>query len=344
VHLPGARYPTGTQQVAFFNQVIDGIEQLPQVEAASAISFLPLDGLGAATSYTADDRPPPPDGQTPGADVRAVHHNYFTTMRIPVLKGRVFDGTEREDAEVFPIVISQAMAQTMWPEQEPIGKAITMPWAVDMHGEVIGVVADVRHMGLETAPRSKIYWSNTQFQFQFTTFVARTNVDPIGITAAAKEQVWIVDPDIPVSNIRTMDDRLGSSNAQRRFNMQLLGAFAAVALILACVGIYGVMSYAVAQRSHELGLRMALGAQPTQLLKMVIGKGMLLTAVAVGFGLAVAFGVTRAMTSLLFGVSAVDPVTFIGVALLLTGVAMAACWLPARRATRVDPIVALRSE
>ena len=162
--------------------------------------------------------------------------------------------------------------------------------------------------------------------------------------AAAKEQVWIVDPDLPVSNIRTMDDRLGSSSAQRRFNMQLLGAFAAVALILACVGIYGVMSYAVAQRSHELGLRMALGAQPTQLLKMVFGKGMLLTTVAVGFGLVVAFGVTRAMTSLLFGVSAADPVTFIGVALLLTGVAMAACWLPARRATRVDPIVALRSE
>ncbi len=344
VQLPGARYPTGTQQIAFFDQVIDGIEQLPQVEAASAISYLPLGGLGSATSYTADDRPPPPDGQAPVADVRAVHHNYFATMRIPVLQGRVFDGTEREDAEVFPIVISQAMAQTMWPEQDPIGKTITMPWGVDMHGEVIGVVADVRHMGLETAPRSKIYWSNTQFQFPFMFFVARTNVDPIGITAAAKEQVWIVDPDIPVSNIRTMDDRLGSSNAQRRFNMQLLGAFAAVALILACVGIYGVMSYSVAQRSHELGLRMALGAQPTQLRKMVLGKGMLLTTVAVGFGLAVAFGVTRAMTSLLFGVSAVDPVTFIGVALLLTGVAMAACWLPAHRATRVDPIVALRSE
>ena len=344
VQLPGARYADGAQVTGFFNQVIEGIENLPQVESASAISYLPLAGLGSATRFTADDRPTPPDGQQPSADVRAVHHDYFTTMRIPVLQGSVFDGTEREDAELFPIVISQALAQTLWPDQSPLGKKISMPWGSILQGEVIGVVGDVRHMGLETAPRSKIYWSHAQFTFPFMTFVARTTVDPLQITAAAKEQVWALDQDLPVSNIRSMDDRLGSSNAQRRFNMVLLTAFSGMAVILACVGIYGVMAYAVAQRTHELGLRMALGARPTEILRMVIGKGMTLALVAVVTGLAVALGVTRAMTSLLFQVNALDPATFIGVAVLLSGVAMAACWVPARRATKVDPIVALRNE
>jgi putative ABC transport system permease protein len=344
VQLPGARYPTGTSQVAFFNEVTDRLAEIPQVETASAISYLPLGGQGSATSFTADDRPTPPDGQWPVADVRAVHHDYFATMRIPILQGRGFDGREREDADMFPIVITEAMANALWPDQSPIGKTLSMPWGSVMHGEVIGVAADVRHMGLESTPRSMIYWSHNQFPNSFMTFVLRTTIDPLDVTVALREQVWAVDANLPISNIRTMEDRLGSSNAQRRFNMTLLGVFAGVAVILACVGIYGVMSFAVAQRTHELGLRMALGARPADVLRMVIGSGMTLALIAVVTGLAVAFGVTRAMTSLLFQVSALDPVTFIGVAVLLSAIAMAACWVPARRATKVDPIVALRNE
>ena len=345
VSLPGARYTNASQQRAFFEDVTERLAELPQVQSASVINFLPLDGLGAATSFTADDRPPPAQGESPVADVRAVQHDYFATMQIPVLLGRVFDGREREDAQLLPIVISQAMADRLWPDQSPLGKTISMPWDDVMHGEVIGVVADVRHMGLETAPRSKIYWSHRQFpDASFKTFVVRTAGDPRSIIGAVQAQVWAADGQLPVSDIRTMDDRLGSSTAQRRFNMLLLTAFAGVALLLACVGIYGVMSYSVAQQARELGLRMALGARPGVILRSVVGKGMALAGVAVVIGLAASVGVTRAMTSLLFQVDTLDPGTFVVVGVILAGVALVACWLPARRATKVDPMMALRSE
>ncbi|MCZ6918387.1 MAG: ABC transporter permease [Gemmatimonadetes bacterium] len=344
VSLPGARYPNTSQQIAFFEDVVEQLVQLPQVESASAINFLPLDGLGAATSFTADDRPPPAQGESPVADVRAVHHDFFATMQIPVLQGRVFDGRERGDAELLPIVISKSMADRLWPDQSPLGKMISMPWDGVMHGEVIGVVGDVRHMGLETSPRSKIYWSHRQFPYSFMTFVVRTTAEPRSIIGAVQSQVWAADGQLPVWDIRTMNDRMGSSTAQRRFNMLMLAAFAGVALLLACVGIYGVMSYSVAQQSRELGLRMALGARPGVILRSVVGKGMLLAMAALVLGLAAAVGVTRAMTSLLFQVDALDPGTLVVAALILTGVALVACWLPARRATQVDPMVALRSE
>jgi putative ABC transport system permease protein len=344
VQLPGSRYPNPTQRVLFFNEVIDRIEGLPQVQAASAVNFLPLDGMGAATSFTVDELPIPAPADRPTADVRAVHHDFFSTMGIAVLQGRVFDGSERADSELFPIVISKSMADRFWPNVSPLGKTITMPWNGLMHGEVIGVVADVRHMGLETAPRSKIYWSHQQFLYGFMSFVVRTDVEPMSVVPAVQGQLWALDPQLPVSDVRTMDERLGATYAQRRFNMWLLGGFAAVALILACVGIYGVMSYAVAQRTHELGLRIALGATPGEVLRIVVGKGLALTLGAVAVGLVVAFGVTRTMASLLFQVDALDPLTFASVAVLLTGVAVVACWMPARKATRVDPMVALRTE
>ena len=214
-----------------------------------------------------------------------------------------------------------------------------------MHGEVVGVVADVRHMGLASSPRSKVYWSHQQFNFfNFTSFVVRTSVDPMDVLPAVQEQIWALDPRLPVSDIRTMDERLGTSHAQRRFNMLLLGALAAVAVILACVGIYGVISYAVSQQTHEFGLRIALGAEPGDVLRMVLGKGLVLTLGAVSVGLVAAFGLTRTMSSLLFQVGSLDPLTFSGVATLLSAVAIAACWIPARRATKVDPMVALRTE
>ncbi len=345
VQLPGARYPNSTAQVGFFNEAVFRMGLLRQVESASLISFLPLDGIGAGTDFLIDELPvPSARGDWPSANVRAVHHDYFATMRIPVLRGRVFDGTEREDAEVFPIVINKSMADRFWRDENPLGKTITMPWGDLMHGEVIGVVGNVLHQGLASTPRPKIYWSHHQFPYNFTSFVIRTNVDPLDALPMIQRQVWALDPHLPLSDIRTMGERLGASHAQRRFNVLLLGAFAAVAVILACVGIYGVISYAVSQRMHELGLRMALGATPADVLRLVVGQGLALTGAAVAIGLVTAFAVTRTMSSLLFQVSSLDPLTFSGVAILLSGVAIAACWLPARRATKVDPMVALRTE
>ncbi len=344
VQLPSARYPNPTAQVAFFNEAVSRMAALPQVESASLISFLPLDGLGSATNFLVDELPEPARADWPVADMRAVHHNYFATMGIPLIRGRAFDGTEREDAEVLPIVISKSMADRFWSDENPIGKTITMPWNGLMHGEVIGVVADVLHQGLASTPRSKIYWSHQQFLYNFTSFVVRTNVDPMDALPVIQEQIWALDPRLPLSDIRTMGERLGASHAQRRFNVLLLGAFAAVAVILACVGIYGVISYAVSQQMRELGLRIALGATPGDVLRMVVGQGLALTGAAVAIGLVAAFGVTRTMSSLLFQISSLDPLTFSGVAVLLSAVAIAACWLPARRATKVDPMVALRTE
>ena len=344
VQLPSARYPNPTQRVVFFNEAVSRMAGLPQVASASLINFLPLDGLGSATSFLVDELPVPARADWPVADVRAVHHDYFATMGIPLIRGRVFDGTEREDAEVLPIVISKSMADRFWSDENPLGKTITMPWNGLMHGEVIGVVGDVLHSGLASTPRSKIYWSHQQFLYNFTSFVVRSNGDPMDVLPAVQEQVWALDPQLPVSDVRTMEERLGASHAQRRFTMLLLGAFAGVAVILACVGIYGVISYAVSQQMHELGLRIALGARPGDVLRLVVGKGLVLTVGAVAIGLIAAFGLTRTMSSLLFQVSSLDPLTFSGVAVLLTGVAIAACWLPARRATKVDPMVALRTE
>jgi putative ABC transport system permease protein len=267
-------------------------------------------------------------------------------MGIELIQGREFSEEDRVDSP-RAVVITETMGRSLWPGEDPIGKRIKpgppdspVPWRT-----VIGVVKDVRQFELTADPRLQMYFSYAQPAFFVPShLVVKTDGEPLGLASAVRGAVWEMDKDQPVSDIRTMEEIFSGSIARQRFSMLLLGTFAAVALVLAAVGIYGVMSYSVARRTREIGIRMALGAQSRDVLKLVIAQAMRLALAGVTVGLIGAFALTRLIESLLFGVSATDPVTFAIIAFLLTGVALLACYLPARRATKVDQMIALRYE
>jgi putative ABC transport system permease protein len=266
-------------------------------------------------------------------------------MGISMLRGRAITAQDGGDAPRV-VVINEAMKRRFWPNEDPLGKRIsflTTDGTPDWR-EIVGVVKDIRHTALDSEPQPEMYFPFSQFPLPFMTIVVRTASDPLSLVPAARNQVMAVDKDQPISNIHTMEELLAISVSQRRFNMLLLITFAVVALALASVGIYGVMSYTVAERTHEIGLRMALGAQRRDVIRLVISQGMMLAGIGVGIGLVCAFAMTRMMSSLLFGVGATDPLTYALIAALLSSVALLACYLPARRATKVDPMVALRYE
>jgi putative ABC transport system permease protein len=275
---------------------------------------------------------------------RVVTPLYFQTMRIPLLKGRHFSEQDREDAPPV-VIINEAAARRFWPSEEVLGKRLGFEdEGRDVWGEVVGIVGDVKHERLDAEAKPEVYFPYRQYPKNFMSLVVRTSSDPAGMIAGVREQVLAVDRDQPVFDIMTMEQRISKSVAQSRFIMLLLGLFSALALLLAAVGIYGVMAYVVAQRTHEIGIRMALGAQRSDVLKLVVGQGMILAFVGVVLGLVAAFALTRLMSSLLYGVTATDPLTFGGVAVILSAVALLATIIPARRATRVDPMEALRYE
>jgi putative ABC transport system permease protein len=265
-------------------------------------------------------------------------------MGIPPLAGREF--TEEDSARAPRVMlINETMARKFWPNANPIGQHVTMlDWGPPLQGEIVGVVGDVKANGLDEVTGPMIYWPNYQFPQLFNSFVVRSDADPMSLVAAVKSAVWSVDRNQTVSEIKSMDQVLADSLARRRLYMLLLGVFAAAALLLAAVGIYGVMAYSVSQRTHEIGVRLALGAERRDVLRLMLRRGIGVTLIGVAIGLAVAFGLTRLMSTLLYGVSASDPATFAGVAILLFAIALAACHIPARRAMRVDPLVALRYE
>jgi putative ABC transport system permease protein len=344
VLLPDTKYKEPEQRIAFFKQVLERIRQLPGVKDASAASFLPFTGLAAATSFTIEGAPPPAAGQKPSADVRVIDPGFFRTMGIPLLKGRTF--TEREASEPAGVVIiNETMAERYFPGEDPIGKRVLIAMSSPIvPTEIIGVVGNVKHEGLDSEVKALAYWPHPQLPYSGMSLVVRTSSDPTQLAGAIEREVQAIDKDQPITDVRTMDQLLSESTARMRFSASLLSIFAGLALVLAAVGIYGVMSYSVTQRTHEIGIRMALGARASDVLKMVVGQGMLLAVIGVGLGLVAAFALTRVISSLLFGVSATDPLTFGVLALLLTVVAFLACFIPARKAAKVDPMVALRYE
>jgi len=340
INLPNP-YNQPEKKTQFYEQLQQRVAALPGVESVGLITELPLANQAADFGFTVEGRPAPTAGQGPHADIRNVNHDYFRVMRIPLLKGRYFTKAEvHENAKVA--LISDVLAQRFFAGENPLGQRLRFGSIDQALYEIIGIVGDVRHRGLDLDLRQTIYFPS--LRFGYSNVVIRTTADPASLAAAVRKEVTAIDPNQPLANVKTMEQWVSESVAQPRLRTLLLGVFSGVALLLSVVGIYGVMSYAVAQRTHELGIRMALGARAGVVLGLVIRQGMTLAVCGVAIGLAAALALTRLMKGLLFGVRATDPVTFAGVALLLTGVALLACYLPARRATRVDPLVALRHE
>jgi putative ABC transport system permease protein len=343
VSLAGPRYSEEPQRMAFFKRTFDALDALPGVDATGGISFLPMTGLGSATRFEVVGQPPPPRGEEPVCDVRVITNDYFRAMGIPLLKGRLFDENNPADLR-NRIVISDAMAQKHWPGEDPIGKRVKISWAENVEDEIIGVVGDVRHADLETAPKAAIYWPYARNAYGAMTLAVRTHGDASGIVNSAVRVIREQDPDLAVADVKTMEDVLELSVAQRRLTMLLLAIFAGAALLLAAVGIYGVIAFGVTQRTQEIGIRMALGAPRGSVLRMIVGQAVSLTAIGIVIGGLGAFLLTRLMARLLFDVEPADPVTFLAVSAMLAIVAVVAGYVPGRRATRVDPVVALRSE
>jgi putative ABC transport system permease protein len=343
--LPNSKYHEDVQRIAFFRQLLDRVWVLPGVESASGNQALPFTGLGARTGFTIVGRPVPPAmSDRPTVDVRVVEPGYFRTMRIPLLRGRFFN--EREETEESHVVIvSETMARENWPNQDPIGQQVVIDMKdKNVPSTIIGVVGAVKHEGLDATPIAMSYWPHPELTYSQMTLTIRTTGDPMHLSLAVQQQVREIDKDLPVSQIRTMEQWMADSTSQARFNTLLLATFAGVALLLAVVGIYGVMAYSVTQRTREFGIRMALGAQIADVLRLVTREGFSLALVGVALGLVLSLAMTQLLRSLLFQVSALDPWVFGGVAAMLSIVALAACLIPARRATHVDPIVALRYE
>jgi putative ABC transport system permease protein len=346
--LPDAKYPEFQKSRAFYEQLFERLKARPEVKSVGAINLLPFGGSGGDRSFTIEDQPIASGQPHPDEQIRFVSAGYFRTMGITLLRGRDF--TERDLPETTQVVIAnEALVRKYWPNQEPLGKRISFSTRSPKWYQIVGVVGNVKHRSLDIEDKPEFYIPFFQPLFadanvQPMYLVTRTTAEPLAAAAVVRAEVAAIDRDQPVSSLMTMEQRISDSVAPRRFNMFLLGLFAVLALILAAIGIYGIMSFSVGQRTHELGLRMALGAQPGDVLKLVLRNGLGLALIGIVLGLGVAFVATRVMSSLLFGVSPTDLTTFVGEAVLLALVAVLACYIPARRATKVDPLVALRHE
>ena len=341
--LPRAKYQEEAQLAAFYEQLTARAAALPGVERAALVDSLPLEG-GSVLAFVIEGRPELPPEKVQDAKFNTATPDYFDVMGIGHVRGERLTAQHREGVP-DACVINETMARKFWPDEDPVGKRLNIgdpastPWMT-----VVGVVRDARSSGLEKEPYPQVYMPALQFRRRAMTFVARTSGDPLALVPTVRRELAALDKDLPLYNVRTMEQVLADSISRRRFQMILIAAFAGLGLLLAAVGIYGVISYSVAQRTHEIGVRVALGARAKDILRLVVGQGLGLTLVGVGVGLAGAFALTRVMASLLYGVSATDPLTFAVVPLALLGVALLACLVPARRATKVDPMVALRYE
>ena len=341
--LPHQRYDTDAKQLAFYQAVLDNLSTTPGVAAVAAGVPLPFSGNAGSASFDIDGRPSPPGDPGPHGDIGAVSADYFAALKIPIRQGRVFTALDRAGAQPVA-VIDDVLARQYWPGQSPVGQHLrrgnSAPWAA-----IVGVVAHVKHSDLAGEDiKGKYYFPLFQMPVPFMSFVMRAPSDPGRLATALRDAVRSVDPTQPVSQIRLMTSMVNNSLAPRRFVVTVLGVFATMALAMALIGLYGVISYAVTQRTQELGVRMALGAQPAEILRLVLGQGMKLAGIGVAAGLLISLAMSRVLRGELFHVSAVDPLTFALMAAALIAAALLASYIPARRATRVDPMVALRYE
>ncbi len=341
--LPQSDYAEDHQAKNFYEGLIERVKATPGVESVAAVNILPLGGGYSCDSFTRDDRPAPA-GQEPCAEYRSITPEYFRAMGIALTAGREF--VERDQRDAAPVaIINEAFAREYFPDVNPIGMRITSDTGEHVSREIVGVVGDVKHFGLDKEAKPELYVPYFQDSWpRSMVVVLRAASEPTGIIGAVRSEVSLMDKNLPVTNIRTMDEFLRRSTAEPRFRALLLALFAAIAVTLSALGIYGVISYSVTQRAREIGIRLALGAGRQDIISMVVRQGMLLALAGVVIGLGAAFMLTRVLSDFLFAVTATDAMTFIAVSLLLTGVALAACFVPARRATRVDPMVALRYE
>src|SRR5262245_60992531 len=352
ISLPVARYPEEHQVISFYHRLTERLGSIPGVESASAIHVLPLSGGGSIRPFAIEGRP----NENPrkmDVQYRLVGPGYFRTMKIALIKGRDF---MKEDAgqAAGVVIINQALQRRFFPGEDPVGKRITIGGFNDQWGEIIGVVGDVRQSWAGAEAEPEMYWDYSQAWVDRSqtlknlrrslSLTLRTSGEPQRLIQDARREVAALDKGLAVSNFRTMEERLGASLAGSRFNMLLLSLFAALALVLAVIGLYGLISYTVAECTQEIGIRMALGAQTTDVMRLVIGRGMMLTLTGVAIGLIASFGLTRLMKEQLYKWEPTDPLTFAAIAVLLTAAALLACYIPARRATKVDPMVALRCE
>jgi putative ABC transport system permease protein len=344
ISLSGGKYNDQRARV-FYDECLARVRAVPGAQSAALAHSLPIQGTNSSGVFVAADKPVPSSADLPQSDYLRVSANYFETMGIRLLRGRMFTAADTPESAPV-IIINETLARRIWPGEDPIGKRVKQgspeedsPWR-----EVVGVVNDVKMNGVDRATSLQNYLPFSQLPGESLGLIVRAERNPTALASAVEQAIHSIDKDLPVYAILTMDQYLGNSLAQRRLTLVLLASFAALALLLVAVGIYGVIANTVRQRTHELGIRMALGAQAGDALRLILGQGLKLALIGVALGLAVAFALTRWMESLLFEVRPTDPLTFCLIAVVLLCVALVACWVPARRATQVDPLLALRGE
>jgi putative ABC transport system permease protein len=344
VELPSSRYPKAEQRKQFFEQLLERVKSVPGIQSAGAISQLPFSGYSMLGRFSIEGQPEPEPGKSPSIPIGIVTPEYFQTMQIPLLQGRPFAPQDIEGMSEVAIV-NESMARHYWPGEDPLGKKIGAGCEEKaLCRTVVGVVGDIRHEGLANEAQPEIYMPHLQVALPGMSLVLRTVGDPLAAVPALRSQVRALDKDQPIALVQTLEEHVAESVLQPRLMMVLLSVFAGLALILAAVGVYAMMSYSVSQRRNEIGIRIALGAVKADIFRLVVGQAALLVAIGLALGGAGALMATRLLRSLLYEVDIWDPFTFAAIAALLAFVAVFAAWLPARRAAKISPMIALRTE